>query len=190
MESVADQPDPGPDTQTTSFDHLFLPIETLEGGMVIQLSGDISSDDVKSFNDLTDTIVRADSPGGERSPKLILDCTGLQRLSGTTIGAFANLQRRLRKHGGNLVLLNLQDPEKEWLRLLGFSELITVTTELEKAISHLAAPSETSPAVLFPHVLDCPSCTAKLRSVKPGRFRCSSCQAVLAINYGAQVFAA
>ena len=101
MESVAEQPDPGPDAQTTGSAHLFLPIEDLEGGMVIQLNGDITSEDIKSFNDLTDRIVRTDVSGEERPTKLILDCSGLHRLPGTTIGAFANLQRRLRNHGGD-----------------------------------------------------------------------------------------
>ena len=111
-------------------------------------------------------------------------------LSGTAIGAFATLQRELRQRGGDLVLLNLQEPEHEQLRLLGFADLFTVAAGLEEAVSGLSSPGENSPAVLFPHVLECPACTARLRAVKPGRFRCSSCQAVLAINHGAQVFAA
>ena len=156
----------------------------VDGGAVIDLGGPIDPTTVGRFRDRIDAVVEAGYV------RLIVDCTALGRLSGTAVGAFAALQRRLRRRGGDLVLLNLPEPAHEFFRLLGFADLIPVALDVEEAVSHLASPGQTAPAVLFPHVLECPTCTTRLRAVKPGRFRCSSCQSVLAINHGAQVFAA
>ena len=156
----------------------------IDGGAVLHIGGRIDPTNVGRFRDCGDAVVEAGYL------RLILECTALDTLSGTAVGAFAALQRRLRRRGGDLVLLNLQGPEHELFRLLGFADLIAVALDLEEAVSHLASPGQTAPAVLFPHVLECPTCTTRLRAVKPGRFRCSSCQAILAINHGAQVFAA
>ena len=188
-EPGAGQPTEGPDVREKGFG---LQLHTLgrvdggrvDGGAVLHLGGRIDPANVGRFRDRCDAVVEAGYL------RLVLDCTALDTLSGTAVGAFAALQRRLRRRGGDLVLLNVREPEHELFRLLGFAELITVALDVEEAVSHLASPGQIAPAVLFPHVLECPTCTTRLRAVKPGRFRCSSCQAVLAINHGAQVFAA
>ena len=194
----SEQPTEGPDVRDSGFT---LQVESgavdsgaVAGGAVLRLGGRIDPMDVQPFRQRSDAVVAAGYL------RLILDCTALHTLSGAAIGAFAALQRRLRKRGGDLVLLNLREPEREFFRLLGFADLLAVAMDLEEAVSHLASPGQAppgqapprqaAPAVLFPHVLECPTCTTRLRAVKPGRFRCSSCQEVLAINHGAQVFAA
>ena len=40
---------------------------------------------------------------------------------------------------------------------------------------------------VFPLVISCPVCTKKLRSTRSGRFRCSGCKSVLAINDNGEV---
>ena len=182
----SEQPAEGLDVQDSGFT---LQVDRIVGGpvadgAVLHLGGRIDPTNVQRFRKRSDAVVEAGYL------RLILDCTALHTLSGAAIGAFAALQRRLRRRGGDLVLLNLREPEREFFRLLGFADLLAVAMDLEEAVSHLATPRQAAPAVLFPHVLECPTCTTRLRAVKPGRFRCSSCQAVLAINHGAQVFAA
>ncbi len=159
-------------------------VDGAEGCMTLHLSGRIGADDLNRFRDRTCAALEAGFV------RLILDCAGLRELSGAAIGAFAALQRTLRLRGGDVALVALPEPAGDLFRLLGFADLFTVAAELDEAASRLAAPERTAPAVLFPHVVECPACAARLRTVKSGRFRCSQCQAVLAINNGAQVFAA
>ena len=187
-EPGSEQPTAGPDVRDSGFT-LQVDSGAVAGGAILRLGGRIDPMDVQRFRQRSDAVVVAGHL------RLILDCTALHTLSGAAIGAFAALQRRLRKRGGDLVLLNLREPERQFFRLLGFADLLAVAMDLEEAVSHLAphgqaTPRQAAPAVLFPHVLECPTCTTRLRAVKPGRFRCSSCQEVLAINHGAQVFAA
>ena len=187
-EPGSEQPTAGPDVRDSGFT-LQVDSGAVAGGAILRLGGRIDPMDVQRFRQRSDAVVAAGHL------RLILDCTALHTLSGAAIGAFAALQRRLRKRGGDLVLLNLREPERQFFRLLGFADLLAVAMDLEEAVSHLATPRQATPrqaapAVLFPHVLECPTCTTRLRAVKPGRFRCSSCQEVLAINHGAQVFAA
>lgn len=188
-EPGAGQPTEGPDVREQGFGLQLRALGNIDsggidGGAVLHLGGRIDPTNVGRFRDRCDAVVEAGYL------RLILECTALDTLSGTAIGAFAALQRHLRRRGGDLVLLNLREPDHELFRLLGFADLIPVALDVEEAVSHLASPGQAAPAVLFPHVLECPTCTTRLRAVKPGRFRCSSCQAVLAINHGAQVFAA
>ncbi len=188
-EPGAGQPTEGPDVREQGFGLQLRALGNIDSGeadgcAVLHLGGRIDPTNVGRFRDRCDAVVEAGYL------RLILECTALDTLSGTAIGAFAALQRHLRRRGGDLVLLNLREPDHELFRLLGFADLIPVALDVEEAVSHLASPGQAAPAVLFPHVLECPTCTTRLRAVKPGRFRCSSCQAVLAINHGAQVFAA
>ncbi|MDX9958981.1 MAG: anti-sigma F factor antagonist, partial [Spirochaetia bacterium] len=40
----------------------------------------------------------------------------------------------------------------------------------------------------FPKIFSCPICNKKLKAAKPGRFRCSECKTILAIDNSGQVF--
>ena len=155
-----------------------------DGCAVLHLLDRLGVDDLDRFRARTDAALEAGSV------RLILDCAGLRELSGAAIGAFASLQRALRLRGGDVALAGLPEPAGDRFRLLGFADLFTVAADVDEAASRLAAPGRPAPAVLFPQVVACPACSARLRTVKSGRFRCSQCQAVLAINNGAQVFAA
>ncbi|MBE6350425.1 MAG: anti-sigma F factor antagonist, partial [Spirochaetaceae bacterium] len=41
---------------------------------------------------------------------------------------------------------------------------------------------------VFPKIFACPVCSKKLKAVKSGRFRCSECKTILAIDEQGQVF--
>ncbi|MFQ3547304.1 MAG: anti-sigma F factor antagonist, partial [Termitinemataceae bacterium] len=43
-------------------------------------------------------------------------------------------------------------------------------------------------ATVFPKIFSCPICSKKLKAVKSGRFRCSECKTILAIDNAGQVF--
>lgn len=183
-EPVTERPSAGLDARSADLVIESQVVDRIEGCMALHLSGRIGADDLDRFRD------RACAAAQAGFDRLILDCAGLSELSGTAIGAFAGLQRTLRLRGGDVALAALPEPAGDLFRQLGFADLFAVAAEIDEAASLLAAPERTGPAVLFPHVVECPACSARLRAVKSGRFRCSQCQAVLAINNGAQVFAA
>lgn len=183
-EPVTERPSAGLDARSADLVIESQVVDRIEGCMALHLSGRIGADDLDRFRD------RAGAAAQAGFDRLILDCAGLSELSGTAIGAFAGLQRTLRLRGGDVALAALPEPAGDLFRQLGFADLFAVAAEIDEAASLLAAPERTGPAVLFPHVVECPACSARLRAVKSGRFRCSQCQAVLAINNGAQVFAA
>ncbi|MCP4178729.1 MAG: anti-sigma F factor antagonist, partial [bacterium] len=41
---------------------------------------------------------------------------------------------------------------------------------------------------IFPKIFRCPICSKKLKASKAGRFRCSECKTILAIDNSGQVF--
>ena len=51
-----------------------------------------------------------------------------------------------------------------------------------------ASSSESSTSDLFPKIFACPVCSKKLKATKSGRFRCSECKTILAIDNQGQVF--
>lgn len=171
-------------------------VDGAEGCMTLRLSGRLGADDLDRFRDRAGAALEAGFV------RLILNCAGLRELTGAATGAFAALQRTLRLRGGDVALVALPEPAGGPFRtvrpfqtggpfqLLGFADLFTVAATTDEAVSRLTAADRPAPAVIFPRVVECPACAARLRTVKSGRFRCSQCQAVLAINNGAQVFAA
>ena len=165
-------------------------VDGAEGCMTLHLSGRLGADDLDRFRDRAGAALEAGFV------RLILNCAGLRELTGAAMGAFAALQRTLRLRGGDVALVALPEPAGgpfrtgDPFRLLGFADLFTVAAKIDEAVARLTAADRPAPAVIFPRVVECPACAARLRTVKSGRFRCSQCQAVLAINNGAQVFAA
>ena len=88
--------------------------------------------------------------------------------------------------GGDVVLLEIQPKVYEVFQLLGFSQFFNIKNSTEEAINFF---SEGGPATssIFPLVIECPVCRKKLRATKAGRFRCSGCKSILAINERGEV---
>ena len=106
--------------------------------------------------------------------RLIFQCGSLNYVSSTGIGSFTTFLKAVKPQGGDLVLLDIQPKVYEVFQLLGFSQFFNSDQPQEK-------PS------IFPKVVSCPICYKKLKAVKPGRFRCSECKSILAIDDGGQV---
>ncbi|MDR1444938.1 MAG: STAS domain-containing protein [Treponema sp.] len=119
--------------------------------------------------------------------KLIFQCNGLNYVSSTGIGSFTAFLKSLKPRGGDLVLLEIQPKVYEVFQLLGFSQFFNIRGNLEEAISYFSSGAAGA-ASLFPKVFACPICAKKLKALKPGRFRCSECKTILAIDNGGQVF--
>ena len=74
-------------------------------------------------------------------------------------------------------------PEKvlEVFQLLGFSQLFQFQDSIENAIGFFHQEVETEVSV-FPMIFSCPVCSKRLKTTSPGRFRCSECKSILAVD--------
>jgi hypothetical protein len=86
------------------------------------------------------------------------------------------------------VLLEIQPKVYEVFQLLGFSQFFNIKENLDEAVSFFAARGEEGKGATFPRIFKCPICSKKLKASKPGRFRCSECKTILAIDNAGQVF--
>ena len=88
------------------------------------------------------------------------------------------------------MLLEIQPKVYEVFQLLGFSQFFNIKDTAEDAVKFYkgGAVAEGAGADLFPKTFGCPICSKKLRAARPGRFRCSECKTILAIDNGGQVF--
>ena len=88
--------------------------------------------------------------------------------------------------GGDIVLLEIQPKVYEVFQLLGFSQFFNIKNSTEEAINFFSEGGQTASSV-FPLIIECPVCSKKLRAIKSGRFRCSGCKSILAINEHGEV---
>ena len=147
-----------------------------EGWLVLILTGYI---DTYNSNYFQKRVNRAIETGFTR---LIFHCGGLNYVSSTGIGSFTAFLKSVKPRGGDLVLLEIQPKVYEVFQLLGFSQFFNIKDNLEESIAFFrqAAPAERTD--VFPKIFPCPICSRKLKAVKPGRFRCSECKTILAID--------
>jgi anti-anti-sigma factor len=120
--------------------------------------------------------------------KLIFHCSGLNYVSSTGIGSFTTFLKTVKPKGGDLVLLEIQPKVYEVFQLLGFSQFFNIKDNLEEAVQFFAQKEKTEKGEIFPKIFACPICSKKLKAKKAGRFRCSECKTILAIDNTGHVF--
>jgi len=120
--------------------------------------------------------------------RLIFHCSGLNYVSSTGIGSFTAFLKAVKPQGGDLVMLEIQPKVFEVFQLLGFSQFFNIRENLDESIRFFNTDRVQEKPSLFPKIIACPICSKKLRAVKTGRFRCSECKSILAIDETAQVF--
>ena len=119
--------------------------------------------------------------------RLIFQCSGLNYVSSTGIGSFTTFLKAVKPQGGDLVLLDIQPKVYEVFQLLGFSQFFNIRDSLEESIVFFNTEQPQERPSVFPKIVSCPICYKKLKAVKPGRFRCSECKSILAIDDSGQV---
>jgi anti-anti-sigma factor len=156
-------------------------VEGIDGCLILYLNGYI---DTYNSNYFQKRVIKAVEKG---FIKLIFQCSGLNYVSSTGIGSFTAFLKSVRPRGGDLVLLEIQPKVYEVFQLLGFSQFFNIRENLDESINYFRSGA-TESVSLFPKVFVCPICSKKLKALKPGRFRCSECKTILAIDNGGQVF--
>jgi len=119
--------------------------------------------------------------------RLIFQCSSLNYVSSTGIGSFTTFLKSVKPQGGDLVLLDIQPKVYEVFQLLGFSQFFNIRDNLTDSIQFFTSDQPQEKPSIFPKVVSCPICYKKLRAVKSGRFRCSECKSIQAIDEAGQV---
>ena len=158
------------------------PVNGVEGCLILYLTGYI---DTYNSNFFQKRVAKAVDAGYIR---LIFQCSGLNYVSSTGIGSFTAFLKSAKPRGGDLVLLEIQPKVYEVFQLLGFSQFFNIKDNLDDSINFFRSGAGGESLALFPKVFECPICAKKLKALKPGRFRCSECKSILAIDNTGQVF--
>ena len=157
-------------------------VETDNKCVVIYLTGYI---DTYNSNSFQKRIAKAVDSG---FIKLIFNCNGLNYVSSTGIGSFTAFLKTVKPRGGDIVLLEIQPKVYEVFQLLGFSQFFNIKDSFEAAIDFFSKGNSPKTSDLFPKVFKCPICSKNLKATKAGRFRCSECKTILAIDNTGQIF--
>jgi anti-anti-sigma factor len=154
----------------------------VEGCLVLYLTGYI---DTYNSNFFQKRVQKAIELGFIR---IVFHCGGLNYVSSTGIGSFTAFLKAVKPRGGDLVLLEIQPKVYEVFQLLGFSQFFNIKDSLDDSIKFFRKGNSTEFVSIFPKIFSCPICSKKLKALKAGRFRCSECKTVLAIDNAGQVF--
>lgn len=120
--------------------------------------------------------------------QLIFDCSRLTYVSSTGIGSFSIFLKTTKAHGGEVILVNVNNKVYDVFHLLGFSQFFPMKDSIAEAIKFLGSASRRDTSSLFPKILTCPVCERKVNVKRPGRYRCSSCKTILAVNSNAEIY--
>ena len=154
---------------------------SVEECMVVYLSGYIDTYNSVFFQKRVAKIVEAGYIN------IIFNCAALNYVSSTGIGSFTAFLKMVKPKGGDIVLLEIQPKVYEVFQLLGFSQFFNIKDTLEDAV-HFFKREAVAENGVFPKIFACPVCSKKLKATRAGRFRCSECKTILAIDNQGQVF--
>lgn len=156
-------------------------VEEVDSCVTINLNGYIDTYNSVYFQKQIGKVVAAGFAN------LIFNCSSLNYVSSTGIGSFTAFLKLVKPKGGDVVLLNIQPKVYEVFQLLGFSQFFNIKESYEDATQFFknGAPVTSS---IFPKVFNCPVCSRRLKATKSGRFRCSDCKSILAIDQQGHVF--
>ncbi|MDR1148869.1 MAG: STAS domain-containing protein [Spirochaetaceae bacterium] len=157
-------------------------IAGVDGGLSLSLTGYI---DTYNSNSFQKRVQKAIEHGYKR---LIFNCGGLNYVSSTGIGSFTAFLKSLKGIGGDIVLLDVQPKVYEVFQLLGFSQFFNIRDNQDDAENYFRGSNQVETNMAFPHNFNCPICSKRLKAVKAGRFRCSECKTILAVDETGNVF--
>ncbi|MDR2602156.1 MAG: STAS domain-containing protein [Spirochaetaceae bacterium] len=170
---------------TEKDDSLKIDLKRIEGvvnGLILVLTGYIDTYNSNSFQKRVQKAIDASFLN------LAFDCRALNYVSSTGIGSFTTFLKTLKASNGSLVLFEVQPKVLEVFQLLGFSSFFNIKDSQEAAENFFKNGSSSISNGAFPQIFDCPICAKKLKASKSGRFRCSGCKTILAVDETGRVF--
>lgn len=156
-------------------------ISEIDGCVCIYLNGYIDTYNSTFFQKRVTKIIEAGFV------KLIFSCTNLNYVSSTGIGSFTAFLKLVKPKGGDVVLLEIQPKVYEVFQLLGFSQFFNIKDNLDAAKIFYKQSESPETSGVFPKIFSCPMCSKRLKATKSGRFRCSECKSIIAIDNLGQV---
>lgn len=86
----------------------------------VVIDGRIDTTTVEEFQKAANTLME------DENPDIDIDCTALSYTSSQGLRTFLMLQKSVMKHGGKMVLRNMNPQVKEVFDITGFSNIITI----------------------------------------------------------------
>lgn len=120
--------------------------------------------------------------------RLIFDIADTETVSSAEIGCYTAFLKAIKPRGGDLVLLRMKPKVYEVYQLLGFSQFFNIRGNLDEAVAFFATSDQGGKVASFPRIIKCPVCSRELKASRAGRFRCSECRTILAIDNRGWVF--
>lgn len=158
-------------------------LDAVANCLILHLTGYIDTYNFGSFQKQVTKAIESDFV------KLIFNCKGLNYVSSTGIGSFTSFLKTVRSRGGDIVLLEIQPKVYEVFQLLGFSQFFNIKDSIDSATEFFNATANQQKALdTFPKIFKCPICSKNLKALKTGRFRCSECKTILAVEENGQIF--
>ncbi|MCI5828962.1 MAG: STAS domain-containing protein [Treponema sp.] len=157
-------------------------VDAVDNAILVILNGYIDTYNSVYFQKQVNKIV------GNGFVNIVFNCSNLNYVSSTGIGSFTAFLKLVKPKNGDIVLLNIQPKVYEVFQLLGFSHFFNIKETIEDAINHFKQDSNPAGASVFPKIFSCPVCSRKLKATRQGRFKCSDCKAILAIDQNGNVF--
>ena len=156
-------------------------VEDVQNCLIVYLNGYIDTYNSSFFQKKVQKIVESGFIN------LIFNCGALNYVSSTGIGSFTAFLKMVKPKGGDIVLLEIQPKVYEVFQLLGFSQFFNIKNSTPEAVAHFKQENAIETSV-FPKLFSCPVCSKRLKATKAGRFRCSECKSIIALNDQGQVF--
>jgi anti-sigma B factor antagonist len=134
------------------------------GTLVVKISGSLDTYNSHDFRIAVNEAIK-------ESPKLkivVFDMESLNYVSSTGVGSVIDIFMQSQKSEVDVYLYRMCDKINEIFNLLGFINYFKLITEYKE----IGKEKQT----VFPKIINCPHCNAKLKLLKAGKFRCSSCK--------------
>jgi anti-anti-sigma factor len=114
--------------------------------------------------------------------KLVFVCNSLNYLSSSGIGSFTGFYNTVKPKGGNIVLVGIQPKVFEVFQLLGFTSFFIIMNSMDEAVAFFNKNTNPGEKSVYPGIIPCPVCMAKLKVLKTGRYRCSKCKGLINVD--------
>lgn len=156
-------------------------IPNVQGGIIVILEGYIDTYNSSFFQKQLTKVISAGYFN------IVFNCGSLSYVSSTGLGSFTILLKMVKAKGGDIVLAEVQEKVSEVFQILGFSQFFNLKLSMDEAMDFLCNYGGVVQKAVFPKIVACPSCAKSVQATRAGRFRCSSCKAIISISEDGEI---